>query len=603
MLSQEELLNTASDIIERIEHIYVSQRYRNVILPAVFLRRCDCMFSAPGQGLREFIMQSDNVYERLITFIQCLPPKVDDILRNFDFFTVIRDLEKRNVLHAILSSIVRLDLSPENVNNDEMVQAFMHLVARFSDREQDFGEFSTPPDLANLMIRLLFGGTEVLFNKGKKYQLLDPFCGTASLLMNAQLFVKKHHPTIDFHTYGQEINPRIVGISSAIMLMSGDLEGRIECDDTLLHDAFEDKKFDFVVANPPFGLAWDRQRSSVYEEYNKDDKGSRFFAGLPKVTDATLLIVQHMVHKMNECGRMAVVTAGSALFAGGSGSGESDVRRWIIQNDYLEAVIALPENLFYSKPVGGFIWIISNHKPVDKKGFIQLIDARSFGASMEKKGNKTISLGEQEVRERILQLYSDFKEGEHCKIVSSSHLGTVRVKVERPLRLSYQMNLEDKKRFLNAVPHLLELVQLIDGVLGREVYHNWNEVAEKILAIMKEHGLTWKVEDQRLFRAVFTWKDPAAVTVNKPDGSIEADPDLREYENIPLHYNYEAYFDSEVRAYVKDAWYVNEEKYNYEINFNKYFAKQPANRDIGDIDRELRRIQNKILGYLNKIIK
>nr|MCU0322142.1 SAM-dependent methyltransferase [Chitinophagaceae bacterium] len=343
----------------------------------------------------------------------------------------------------------------------------------------------------------------------------------------------------------------------------------------------------------------------------------RFGAGLPRVNDGALLFLQHMISKFEKVDeknkkygtRMAVVFSGSPLFSGGAGSGESNIRRWIIENDWLEAVIALPEQMFYNTGITTYIWIVTNRKQKNRKGKIQLIDAKDFYIPMRRSmGDKRRKIGEGEDGEpnqidEIVKLYGKFEQTEKAKLFRNTEFGYTRVTVERPLRLRYQMTLEDKARFLDACPHLLDDVQAIDKQLGREPMLDWNEVDKQIKKILKKNNdAKWRASEYKLFRDVFTIKDPEAAKVLKGKNDFEVDADLRDYENIPLEQDIDNYFKSEVLPHVPDAWMDRtKDKVGYEINFNRYFYRHIKPRDLKDIDRELKDVEFKIMELLKEI--
>ena len=307
--------------------------------------------------------------------------------------------------------------------------------------------------------------------------------------------------------------------------------------------------------------------------------------------------------------RLAIVFSGSPLFTGGAGSGESDIRKWIIENDWLEAIIALPEQMFYNTGIGTYVWIVSNRKEERRKKKIQLLDARDLWTAGGSEDNKR-SLGDKrrhiaaEQIEEIVQLYGRFEDGERSKLFDNADFGYTRVTVEQPLRLRYQMTIEDKARFLDACPYLLDDVQAIDKALGREPKYDWNATWESIADLLHEHQSRWKKVEQRLFRDVFTEKDPQAERVRK-DGrekGYEPDTGLRDFENVPLAVDVDAYFEREVLPHVSDAWMDrSKDKVGYEINFNRHFYKYTPPRPLEEIDADLKKAEKTILRLLREV--
>jgi len=311
-------------------------------------------------------------------------------------------------------------------------------------------------------------------------------------------------------------------------------------------------------------------------------------------------------HKLGS--RLAVVFSGSPLFTGGAGSGESEIRKWIIENDWLEAIVALPEQMFYNTGIGTYVWIVTNRKNKRRKGKIQLLDAREFwtsGGSEESKrslGDKRRHMTTKQIEE-IVRIYGRFEDGERSKVFDNADFGYARVTVERPLRLTYQMTTEDKARFLDACPELLDDVQAIDEALGRQPIRDWNAVWADIQDRLHERRSKWKKGNQKRFRDVFTRKDPEAEPVANEDGiGYEPDPGLRDFENVPLNDDVAAYFEREVLPHVPDAWMdKSKDKLGYEINFNRHFYKYTPPRALVEIDADLKKAEEEILRLLQEV--
>ncbi len=335
------------------------------------------------------------------------------------------------------------------------------------------------------------------------------------------------------------------------------------------------------------------------------------------MNDGSLLFLQHMVDKFEPVrpaehkhgSRLAIVFSGSPLFTGGAGSGESDIRKWIIENDWLEAIIALPEQMFYNTGIGTYVWIVTNRKTQRRKGRIQLVDARDVwtaGGSEDHKrslGDKRRHITNSQIA-AIVNLYGRQTDGETSRTFDNADFGYTRVTVERPLRLRYQMTLEDKARFLDACPHLLDDAQAIDKVLGREPQRDWNEVWSRIADLLHARRPRWKASEQKLFRSVFTQKDPEAKPVARSgrDDGHEPAADLRDFENVPLKDDIDAYFEREVRPHVPDGWMDRaKDKVGYEINFNRHFYKYSPPRPLEVIDAELKQAEEEIMRLLREV--
>ncbi|MEQ1935006.1 MAG: N-6 DNA methylase, partial [Fimbriimonadaceae bacterium] len=389
--------------------------------------------------------------------------------------------------------------------------------------------------------------------------------------------------------------------------------------DTFTDDQFADDTFDYFLTNPPFGVDWKKQQKEIEREHDKLGFAGRFGAGLPRVNDGALLFLQHMIAKFEPVriaehkhgSRLAIVFSGSPLFTGGAGSGESDIRKWIIENDWLEAIVALPEQMFYNTGIGTYVWILTNRKEKRRKGKIQLVDARDFwtaGGSEESKrslGDKRRHITKSQINE-IVKLYSCIENDERCKLFDNADFGYTRVTIERPLRLRFQMTIDDKARFLDACPHLLDEVQAIDKALGREFQRDWDAVWDRIEELLRDRKTRWKVTEQKLFRSVFTQRDPEAKPVARGSGEkgYEPDSDLRDFESVPLNEDIDDYFEREVRPHVPDAWMdCSKDKVGYEINFNRHFYKYTPPRPLEEIDAELKKAEEEILRLLREVTK
>ncbi|MCW3108229.1 MAG: methylase, partial [Segetibacter sp.] len=505
--------------------------------------------------------------------------------------------------------------------NRDMGLIFENLIRRFNElANETAGDHFTPREIIKLMVDILFNDDDD-FLKGKSVirEILDPTCGTGGMLSEAKAHVTKTNEDAILVAYGQDYNKRAFATAAADLLIKYDntakmvQEDTILFGDTLVDDQFPEKKFDYLIANPPFGVDWKKQKPQIDR-----DKTGRFEAGLPRVNDGALLFLQHMISKFEPYepskkkygSRLAIVFSGSPMFSGGAGSGESDIRKWIIENDWLEGIIALPEQMFYNTGITTYIWVLTNRKSENRKGKIQLFDAREFYIPMRKsQGSKRRKIGEGEVDDGIINVmepdqikeivaeYGEFANTANAKLLDNEDFGFTRVTVERPLRLKYQMTTERKSAFLDACPHLLDDVQAIDKKLGQEVFMDWNKILKDIKKISKQK---WSARELIVFRNVFTDKDTKGAKVLKGKVDFEADPDLRDFENIPLKINIEAYFKNEVLPFARDAWMdLTKNKVGYEINFNRYFFKNSENRSLEIINKELNEIEKEILELLS----
>jgi len=671
MRTHEEAVKLIWDIAELLRGPYRPPQYERVMLPMTVLRRFDCVLEetkdevvaeyirleASGRdpltidrllqnktgyrfhnhsklSFKNLANDPDNVAQHLENYIQGFSANVVKIFDYFDFRSEIAKLAEHNILFLIIKRFENVDLHPNTVDNIRMGQLFEELIRRFNEQANETaGDYFTPREVIRLMVDLLFlTDDDALVKPGIIRELLDPACGTGGMLSEAQKHIRELNSEAKLYVYGQDFNPRAYAIAASDLLMKekvgpGGTESRVEFGDSFLDDKYSDKKFDYFLANPPFGVDWNRQKQEIEREHRKLGKAGRFGAGLPRVSDGALLFLQHMWSKRQEAqelgSRLAIVFNGSPLFSGGAGSGESEIRRWVIENDWLEAIVALPEQMFYNTGIATYIWVLNNRKPKERQGRIQLIDARDRWVPMRKslgqkrrklgEGNKINEVtGEVEANDPrddisdIVKEYGAFAEASTCRIVDNDDFGYTRVTVERPLKLKYQMSIDGKDRFLNAAPHLLDDIQAIDQELGREPILDWNEVLEKIEAILKKRGSKWKAPEVRVFKDVFTERDPEAKPVIKSKGrkiEYEVDADLRDFENIPLKVDIDVFFKNEVLPHVPDAWMDRtKDKVGYEINFNRLFYVYTPPRPLNEIDKELQELEAKIREAMDSLL-
>lgn len=651
--------NLIWQIADLLRGPYRPPQYERVMLPMTVLRRFDCVLAptksivlaeherwqdrirgraleaklngAAGQrfhnhsplDFEKLKGDSDNIAQHLVGYIQGFSTNVRRIFEYFEFETEIEKMQEHNILYLVVSKFCDVDLHPDRVVNDQMGLIFENLIRRFNElANETAGDHFTPRDVIRLMVNILFiSDDDLLATPGVVHRLLDPACGTGGMLAEAQNYLREHNNAGRLFVYGQDYNQRAFATAASDMLMKQvdhNSDGNnVRFGDSLTEDRFDGDTFDYFLTNPPFGVDWKKQRSDVRNEHEKLGFAGRFGAGLPRVNDGSMLFLQHMVHKFepirreeHEHGsRLAIVFSGSPLFTGGAGSGESDIRKWIIENDWLEGIIALPEQMFYNTGIGTYIWIVTNRKEDRRRGKIQLLDSRDMwtaGGSEDNRrslGDKRRHITREHINE-IVRVYGRFEEGDRSKIFANEDFGYTRVTVECPLRLRYQMTIEDKSRFLDACPYLLDDVQAIDKTLGREPNYDWNATWESIAALLRERQSRWKKVEQNLFRDVFTEKDPQAERVRK-DGSengYEPDTSLRDFENVPRKVDIDAYFGREVRPHMPEAWMDRtKDKVGYEINFNRHFYKYTPPRPLEEIDADLKKAEEKIVRLLREV--
>jgi type I restriction enzyme M protein len=570
----------------------------------------------------------DNIHSHLTSYINGFSANVRRIFDYFEFGTEIERMREANILYLVIKAFCDVDLHPRLVPNEQMGLVFENLIRRFNElANETAGDHFTPREVIHLMVDLLFiEDGDLLRQPGTVRTMLDPACGTGGMLAEAQSYMRRHNAAAKLYVYGQDYNKRAFATAASDMLMKQvDHNGggeNVQFGDTFTEDRFEGKQFDYFIANPPFGVDWKKQQKEIQRESEKLGFNGRFGAGLPRVNDGSLLFLQHMISKFEDVdpkaqkygSRAAIVFSGSPLFTGGAGGGESEIRKWIIENDWLEAIVALPEQMFYNTGIGTYIWIVTNRKAKERKGKIQLVDARETWIPMDRsQGDKRRKIGEGKAPDGekrkdepdqiadIVRLYGRFAANEKSKLFDNADFGYTRVTIERPLKLRYQMSVEDKSRFLDAVPHLLDDIQAIDKALGREPHLDWNAVWAGIEKLLKKAGSRWKAPEEKLFRTVFTVKDAKGAAVKKGSG-FEPDADLRDFENVPLKEDIDAYFKREVLPHVPDAWLDRtKDKVGYEINFNRHFYKFIPPRKLAKIDADLKKAEDEILRLLREV--
>lgn len=571
----------------------------------------------------------DHIDKHLVSYINGFSSNVRRIFDYFEFSNEIERMREANILYLVVSRFADVDLHPSVVTNRDMGLAFENLIRRFNElANETAGDHFTPREVIRLMVNILFIGDDKLLAGDAVRTMLDPACGTGGMLAEAQNYLTQHNLDAKLYTYGQDYNKRAFATAASDMLIKEVAHNgageNIKFGDSFTEDQFAGKQFDYLIANPPFGVDWKKQHKDILREHQTKGFDGRFGAGLPRVNDGSLLFLQHMISKFEpnlpaqqkHGSRLAIVFSGSPLFAGGAGSGESNIRKWIIENDWLEAVIALPEQMFYNTGIGTYLWIVTNRKEKQRKGKIHLFDAREVYIPMRRSlGDKRRKMGEGPNAEdgpepdqigEVVLAYGQFMATERSKIFDNKEFGYTRVTVERPLRLRYQMSTDAKSRFLDAVPQLLDDVQAIDAALGRAPLDDWNAVEERLHALLKKRKSRWKATEHKRFREVFTVREPSAepVLALKPTkfSKFEPDTNLRDFENVPLTENIESYFDREVRPYLPDAWMDRDKNVvGYEINFNRHFYTYKPPRQLREIDEDLKNAEDEILRLLKEV--
>lgn len=667
-----EKANFLWSVADLIRDDFKRGKYQDVILPLTVLRRIDCVLEpTKDKVLGEYTKYKDKLkdldpvlrkasgyafyntskytFERLLddpnniaknlnAYINGFSDNMRGVIEKFDFRNTIAKLNEANLLYLVVQRFGEIDLHPDVVDNHEMGTIFEELIRRFNEAlDENPGEHFTPREVIRLMVKLLLAvENESLSVPRRVIKVADPACGTGGMLTIAKESMLAINPDLDVYLYGQEVNPETFAVCKSDLYMKS-ADGRdaesIAFGSTLAHDAHAGQTFDYQLANPPYGKEWKRDQEAVDAEAAKPS--GRFSAGTPRISDGQLLFLQHMLSHMNPPqlggGRVAIVMNGSPLFAGDAGSGESEIRRWILENDWLETIVALPEQLFYNTGIATYIWILGNHKTPERRGKVQLIDATAYWKSMRKSlGDKRRELSNEEIA-AISDLYSSFQEGEHSKIFQSTDFGYRKVTVDRPLRLNFQASperverLREQTTFLNlAVSKKKDKKEKARE--EREGCEQQDAIKRALATVPQQlflNRMAFEAELDKLALSVsasiqkailqaLSERDETAEICRDRKGEPEPDPDLRDTENVPLSESIDAYFAREVSPYVSDAW-INKSvrddkdgaigKVGYEINFNRYFYVYQPLRPLEAISLDIQALEQDIVRMLGQLVE
>ncbi len=555
---------------------------------------------------------------------------IQDIFEKFEFQNQLERLEGGNLLFHIIQELNKIDLHPSGVDNYAMGHIFEELLRKFSEMSNETaGEHYTPRDVIRVMAELLLApDIQDLKRPHVIKKIYDPACGTGGMLTVAKDYIHERiNKEADIYLYGQELNAVTYAMAKSDMLIKGENPDLIRGGEkdttkasTLSNDQFFGDVFDYGISNPPYGVDWKKDKDAVEREASRGYAG-RFGAGLPRISDGQLLFLQHLVSKMKPekdgGSRIAIVHNGSPLFTGDAGSGESEIRRWILEKDLLETIIALPDQLFYNTGINTYLWFVSNRKSKERKGKVQLIDARNFFKKTRKSlGSKRHEI-DDDSKKKIFDLYTKIEENEHSKIFNTTDFAYRQIQVERPLRLSFQIlperieKLKEEKVFQKLKPKEQEstilLIELFDDGKAKK-YMNRDEFSAVFDAYIAPAKLPAPLK--KAIYTVLSERDENAEVCRDAEGNPEPDSELRDHENVPWGTDVNAYFAKEVLPYVSDAW-INESVRDakdskvgivgYEIPFTRYFYKYEAPRSLEDIETDIEKVENELLDLLKQL--
>ncbi|MEH2379913.1 MAG: N-6 DNA methylase [Nostoc sp.] len=565
-----------------------------------------------------------------------------EIIAKFKLRNQIETLTESNRLYALIEKFVsnHINLSSEPVKNAEgkiilqgltnleMGYVFEELIRKFNEENnEEAGEHFTPRDIIQLMLNLIFIPIENQIQSGT-YLVYDDACGSGGMLTESEAFIQqlaeKTAKKVKIELYGQEVNPETYAICKSDMLIKGRDPEKIWFGSTISHDKFADLQFDFMLANPPYGKSWTVDQDAVFDGKKKEVKDSRFAVEhpglkpgekltlLPRSSDGQLLFLVNMLSKMKQStavgSRIAIVHNGSALFTGDAGGGESNIRRWIIENDWLESIIGLPLNMFYNTGIATYIWVLSNRKPEHRQGKVQLIDATEWYGKLRKNlGKKNCELRLADIQ-RVTETFLAFEETEQSKVFDNEDFGYHKITVDRPLRLTFQVTPERVEQFQSvANAKLYAVLGILKDLFSSEPHKDFNRVKQEFEKALKAESIKLAAKDLKLVYDTFTEKDETAEPVIKKktkDAVVyESDSELRDTENVPLKEDIEDYFQREVLPHAPDAW-IDYEKTarGYEISFTKYFYKFKPLRSLEEITADILALEAQTEGVLKAII-
>ncbi len=547
------------------------ERQRAGVNPDVFVRRKTGLsfYNTSPLDLKKLIGDQDNVRTHLSAYIRGFSENVRDIFDRFEFAIQIDRLAKANLLYLVTEKFAAIDLHPERVDNAQMGLVFEELIRKFAEvSNETAGEHFTPREVIRLMVDLIFAeDSDALTKPGVVRTIYDPAAGTGGMLSVAEEHLTAMNPKARLTMSGQELNPESYAICKADMLIKGQDVGNIAFGNTLSDDGHGGKKFDYLLSNPPFGVEWKKVEKEVRKEHETQGFNGRFGPGLPRVSDGSMLFLMHLLSKMRPAAdggsRFGIVLNGSPLFTGGAGSGESEIRRYVLENDLLEAIIGLPTDMFYNTGISTYVWIVSNRKPATRKGKVQLIDASSFWRKMRKSlGSKRKEMGEEQIAD-VTRLFGAFVEAQLATVLDAAGKEVGRAVVaegETPPTAP-----EGGKVRLAPLSRILPTEAF--GYRTITVERPLRDATGKV--VLGERG--------------------------KQKGKPQPDSSLRDTENVPLADDVRAYFKREVLPHAPDAW-IDEEKtkVGYEIPFNRHFYVFEPPRPLAEIDADLAEVTARI---------
>ncbi|MBF1086448.1 MULTISPECIES: class I SAM-dependent DNA methyltransferase [Bacillota] len=686
-------VNLVLSIANSLRGSFEAEKYKDVIIPMVIIRRFECALeetkesfieyyennpSKPAQfyekktgypfyntskySLKKLLDDSDSIESNFNSYIDGFSENVKEILNNLEIKNQIKKMNKNNRLYNVVKKFSEIDFNPKTVDNHKMGYIFEDIIRRYSENV-DAGDHYTPREVIRLMVEILLAENcdDILTGDSKVVTVLDAACGSGGMLSTTHDYIKLKNSSADVRLFGQEILESSYAICAADMLIKGqdirNIKGGEKIANTLKKDCFENQKMRFVIMNPPFGTPWggkdapEGQEKAVKDEYKKGVEG-RFGAGLPATTDAQLLFMQHAVNKLSSDGRAAIITNGSPLFSGGTTSGESQIRRWLLENDYVEAIIALPNQLFYNTDIGIYIFVISRNKRSDRRGKVQLINAVDMYKPLRKSLGKKRREIDLESRKEIAKIYADFKENENCKIFPNEEFMYKEYVVYQPLQRTGRLDLEaieeleksdlftqnsnifnqiefeeliemnprdkdcEKKyqKYINGQKFTKEVINLLKKNATNDRFNDYSVFEKKIKSILRNvEGYS----DSRLGNICLELSeiDKKAIVQKDNKGKVKIDTTTKDSEIVKLSQDVDDYFEKEVLPHIPDAIYfydfdenkkissTNKEKLGAEIPFTRYFYKYVAPESSDKLLSEFFELEKELADDISNLLK
>jgi type I restriction enzyme M protein len=699
-----QLANFIWSICNLLRGPYKRNEYRKVILPLTVLRRFECLLTPtrqtaldefqslktkpervqqarlqqitghrfynlsrmqltlPGEKIHSLLDDPNNLAPNLNSYINGFSANVRAIMEKFKFSEQIAHMAEKNILFEVIKAFAGIDLSPQRVDQMQMGYVFEELIRIGAEQSnEEAGEHFTPREVIKLMVNLLLAPEQDLAKSHVVKTIYDPACGTGGMLSVAEEYIRHLNSEAKPKVFGQDWNDEAWAVCKSDMLIKGEDADNIILGDSFTRDGFDRDAdgnkwtFDYMLANPPFGVEWKQQQKTIQQEADTLGYAGRFGAGTPRINDGALLFLQHMIAKMRpvdkDGSRIGIVFNGSPLFTGDAGSGESEIRRWIIENDWLEAIVALPEQLFYNTGIATYIWVLTNRKVKERKGKIQLIDARNFWVQMEKSlGNKRRRIGDPQDKAKdpdhiadITRIYEKFQDGESrtflldgkekplvvSKVFDNDDFGFHKITVERPLRLNFQataeriVRLSEQTAFKNLAASskknetvrqqeieagnarqqaIRDLLATFADQHGDTLFKDRKQFLLALREVDRARGVKLSAPELKAVLAALGERDETAAICRDKQGSPEPDTDLRDTETVPLKEGVEEYFRREVLPHVPDAWIDHgKTKVGYEIPLNRHFYRYEPPRELAEIEAEIKVLEGEILDLLREV--